>query len=1091
MGNPGQTAQNTSNGFGGRKDPSQFGNLSGAGASSLRIDTGPLHQQQQSNNTADSGPPTTQDSLSLGQLKKLVSEGVKAKPPEYAFTYTDTDILPNELNDFFTYDRSEMDLVLAAKDEFDNRWTAFCSSKRGLKKKQQGSEPERWRDAAPERRQTFVARYVDSLESSDQDERVRGLEVLSHVAQGVFGEATSEHDQLYWIVENAKLLRKSAAIDSVFQVLRGIMSQTWDNIYLIEPPPLDKQLLNLKELRHSLLILYFIFTVYVPSALADPATSRNSSASPSFLNSSNFHRPPLYQAPTSQDCDALRDELADIEPLLLPWLIKTISQTRWQDDEKQKDQIPLQQLLLLTWKAIIVTVGSIKNPKHLAKTKSWARVREGLSKRVDKKMITASPLDYHNFRQDILAKYPAYNPPPAVNGFEIEGLKRSNNSSTNLGGQGGGMLGGPYDGLSGNHCTAGANGILGGTTSSIINQPVHIATPAPSPPPSPAGTKGAKKQNYQTNQNFPFLYPPPNSSANSVWGKVEVGGLDAVSVPESILEAGDLFQKRIRMTLAMRQLWKEREEFLRHERGWAGGLGLGDDLDELSQRFNNSLSGIDGEPTEICMEERRLKTVEDLYRHSLANLQSFIIVCLKVVLQNLCIALPAPPSHPDDRGSPKRYPDGIEEADVGASGETSRDDGKLNALRETEIMSKAVAAIFLMLLKWFRVSHVLKFEYLTQLLLDTSYLPLLLRILGNTEVATIVNTKTDHKESSFLHFCKLQSAAPEQLDVPSSPSPTDIDDSDTSEKRVEDDDSDEAVPPPIKFHDQSIPPPAPPPATPPPLPPTSSSETTQSNLSTSTTNNTENYNPNTEFGAKKEQAVEVITDFSWRNFFTVINYLRIMQKICKGKAHRNLLLVQYKSSPTLRKALKCSQDEMRLYTLKLFKGQVPYCGRKWRQGNMKVITGIYLHCRPELRDDWLAGSDVDAEVEEALPQEHAIRALTSFFNIQRYPQGMGADEEMLNEERDFFARELEKMQVLGINSMGNNGAGEMISDGNGAAVNVSNGFGGGLSNGSASSNSGHVPGNVGGSGTGGGSGDVVTDVGTWEMVDDWGEMAPI
>ena len=288
-----------------------------------------------------------------------------------------------------------------------------------------------------------------------------------------------------------------------------------------------------------------------------------------------------------------------------------------------------------------MTVGSIKNPKHLAKTKSWARVREGLSKRVDKKMITASPLDYHNFRQDILAKYPAYNPPPAVNGFEIEGLsmyssmrqwitantfnlsERSNNSSTNLGGQGGGMLGGPYDGLSGNHCTAGANGILGGTTSSIINQPVHIATPAPSPPPSPAGTKGAKKQNYQTNQNFPFLYPPPNSSANSVWGKVEVGGLDAVSVPESILEAGDLFQKRIRMTLAMRQLWKEREEFLRHERGWAGGLGLGDDRDELSQRFNNSISGIDGEQNEICMEERRLKTVEDLYVTFLLSLYFF------------------------------------------------------------------------------------------------------------------------------------------------------------------------------------------------------------------------------------------------------------------------------------------------------------------------------------------------------------------------------------------------------------------------------------------------------------------------------------
>lgn len=33
---------------------------------------------------------------------------------------------------------------------------------------------------------------------------------------------------------------------------------------------------------------------------------------------------------------------------------------------------------------------------------------------------------------------------------------------------------------------------------------------------------------------------------------------------------------------------------------------------------------------------------------------------------------------------------------------------------------------------------------------------------------------------------------------------------------------------------------------------------------------------------------------------------------------------------------------------------------------MKVITAIYLHCRPDLRDEWLAGIDVDADVEESL-----------------------------------------------------------------------------------------------------------------------------
>jgi hypothetical protein len=157
---------------------------------------------------------------------------------------------------------------------------------------------------------------------------------------------------------------------------------------------------------------------------------------------------------------------------------------------------------------------------------------------------------------------------------------------------------------------------------------------------------------------------------------------------------------------------------------------------------------------------------------------------------------------------------------------------------------------------------------------------------------------------------------------------------------------------------------------------------------------------------------EPITDFSRRNFFALINYLRILQKICKNKSHRNLLLVQYKSSTILRKSLRVPQPELRLYTLKLFKNQVPYCGRKWRQSNMRVITAVYLHCRPELRDEWLAGSDVDAEVDAALPLEQALRSLTHWLNVRRYPDKIAADiRSAMREEQDFFSRELEKIDV--------------------------------------------------------------------------------
>lgn len=156
---------------------------------------------------------------------------------------------------------------------------------------------------------------------------------------------------------------------------------------------------------------------------------------------------------------------------------------------------------------------------------------------------------------------------------------------------------------------------------------------------------------------------------------------------------------------------------------------------------------------------------------------------------------------------------------------------------------------------------------------------------------------------------------------------------------------------------------------------------------------------------------EPITTYSFRNFFSAINYLHIMQKITRDKAHRCLLLVQYKSSTILRKGLKIPDPLLRHYTLKLFKSQVRYCGRKWRQSNMRVITAIYLCCRPELRDDWLAGSDINAEVEEALPLEQALRGLTHWWHLRRYRNVMGGEEgtSLMDEERDFFVRELEAM----------------------------------------------------------------------------------
>ena len=180
--------------------------------------------------------------------------------------------------------------------------------------------------------------------------------------------------------------------------------------------------------------------------------------------------------------------------------------------------------------------------------------------------ITTSPLDYHIFRQEITSKYPAYNPPPPLIPIELENCSilpplPSHVSRATI-----------RDNL---QSTSSSN--PQGSGGSIFHQPVHISTPAPSPPPSPAGPggKGGKKQNYQTNQNFPFLHPPLDTSSNAIVGKYDTRLQDLVGrdwtgndVPASILEAGQLFASRMRMSRSLRQLWNVREEYLRYERGW-------------------------------------------------------------------------------------------------------------------------------------------------------------------------------------------------------------------------------------------------------------------------------------------------------------------------------------------------------------------------------------------------------------------------------------------------------------------------------------------------------------------------------------------
>ncbi|KAF5506611.1 Striatin-interacting protein 1 [Colletotrichum siamense] len=926
---------------------------------------------------ADQPQPT--DSLSLLQLRRIVAEFSRGEPVAYDFVYSDMGSHDEEIDEWFVYQFWQWVRLNAAQRAFEWQWQHEYDIQTS------------WEETDYETRAKFTRDALGGLQVREPAQRSASIGKLLYLVLGRWGDTSTpatvgdgrsaaSSPQLEAIRSSITFLTSLNGIATVWEAVQNCFDVFWsDDPRLVQPG-------GAQEAQDELINLMTIMYVIIQEALSFP-----------------------------KELESTRTNLLSLKPGLVDFMSIATSKLRWDD----QNMMPSSQIFLLYWKSILLVLGGTREIDEAKKATTESPNAKS------KDIITASPLDYHVFRQELTSKYPAYVPPRTLIPLEPENttlLPPLPNQPTR---------------------TSASTGIVPGSTNtqssgaSILHQPVHIATPAPSPPPSPGvGGKGGKKQNYQTNQNFPFMYPPLDATSNSAGGKGGAGLQEQLvgrkwegsDIPASILEAGELFSKRVRMTRATRQLWEERESFLKFERGWEADDNDSDvedlDLEGLTLEEKQEIAAtkaetkaeerreagftiqepeIDCGPSGQVSDEvkRRLLAVDSFYKESLPHLQSLVIVLLRPILMNVTAVLSQPAAgqqHPSMAGRgangmvnggpgpnrPQQPQDPSSAASGGPPELPEMSPEEVDASRSREITTKAITGILLLLLKWLRVSHVLKFEYMTQLLLDSNYLPLVLKLFAHQDIQQVVDSKTDRLENSFFHFCNLRS---KYKDKPA------------AQPEPEEESEDEAAPPPIKRRRSPPRPPAP--------APHQGDEGSQSDGQAAVRPEVD------ELGYPvNDLPAEPITDFSRRNFFSLINYLRIMQKICKHKAHRNLLLVQYKSANILRKSLKVPQPELRLYTLKLFKNQVPYCGRKWRQSNMRVITAVYLHCRPELRDEWLAGSDVDAEVDSALPLEQALRSLTHWFNVRRYPDKIAVElRAALREEQDFFTRELEKLDM--------------------------------------------------------------------------------
>lgn len=169
------------------------------------------------------------------------------------------------------------------------------------------------------------------------------------------------------------------------------------------------------------------------------------------------------------------------------------------------------------------------------------------------------------------------------------------------------------------------------------------------------------------------------------------------------------------------------------------------------------------------------------------QLQSVVIVLLKVVLANVTSLVTqmngngqngtsfgfAAQENGDTNGqakpkgniNPGRQPNGKLDGHYGGGDESlAAAVEELNALRLREISSKAVSGVLLLLLKWFKISRtsqitviptslanataedILKYEYMTQLLLDSNYLPLILKFFAHQDIDKAIDHKVDRKD---------------------------------------------------------------------------------------------------------------------------------------------------------------------------------------------------------------------------------------------------------------------------------------------------------------------------------------------------------
>ena len=171
------------------------------------------------------------ESLSLAQLRNLVTNLPKLEPTAYAYTYDDTRTFPEELEEWFQYSEEDRSLLNGARRSFEEKFGTFG--------RENVDTQAGWHGLSEQYRELFVQGLLSDLEDLSLGLSTKSLECVAYLAMGVWKEyaarvgdpALSEerdskyrrtHAQLRCIMENGKLLCRLGALPILYGIVRDV-----------------------------------------------------------------------------------------------------------------------------------------------------------------------------------------------------------------------------------------------------------------------------------------------------------------------------------------------------------------------------------------------------------------------------------------------------------------------------------------------------------------------------------------------------------------------------------------------------------------------------------------------------------------------------------------------------------------------------------------------------------------------------------------------------------------------------------------------------------------------------------------------------